>query len=105
MALGVATGLLVACYAALAVALVLPWTYTEPDGSTSVGGPGALVGIGSLCLAIPLSGALLVVYLVVVLSRRDWSLPHRFLWALVLWLGAPLAMPTYYMRHVRPQPR
>ncbi len=102
VALGVATALLVACYAALAVALTLPWTYTEPDGSTSVGGLGALVGYGSLFLGMALGGALLLVYLVVVFSRRDWSLRRRSLWAVLLWLGGPIAMPTYYLRHVRP---
>ncbi len=101
-ALGAATALLVAGYAALAVSLSLPWTYTEPDGSTSVGGPGPVLGYGSLLLAVVLGGALLVVYLVIVLSRQDWSLRRRSVWAALFWLAAPLSMPTYYMRHVRP---
>ena len=101
VALGAATAVLVASCAAIGASLLLPWTIVEPDGSTSVGGPGALLGYGSLLVALTLGAALLVVYLVVVLTRRDWSWRRRSIWAALLWLVAPVAMPTYFLRHVQ----
>ena len=101
LALGASTAVLVASFVALGVSLLVPWTLVEPDGSTSVGGPGALLGYGSLLVVLTLGAALLGVYLVVVLARRDWSWRRRSIWAVLLWIVAPVAMPTYFLRHVQ----
>lgn len=88
------------CYAASLTSLTLSWTTTNANGYASVEGVGAQVGYGSLYLAFLLTAVLLIVYVILVLSREDWSWPRRSLWAVALWFAAPVTMPTYYVRHV-----
>ena len=99
-ALGAGTFALVACYLVFLASLALPWTATDGNGDESVGGFGAGLGYSSLYLAFLLTSVLLIVYLVIVLSRNEWTWTHRSLWAIAFWAAAPLTMPTYYVRHV-----
>lgn len=100
MALGAGTFALVVCHAALFTSLTLAWITTDANGYGSVGGGGARLGYGALYVGLSLTPVLLVVYVINVLLREDWSWPRRSLWAVSFWAAAPLTMPTYYVRHV-----
>jgi len=100
VALGGATFALLTCYAVFPFSLMLPWTTTDADGYKSLGGIGGFLGLVSLYLGVLLTLVLLVTYLVVVLSREDWSWLRRTCWVVAIWAVAPVAMPVYYVRHV-----
>jgi uncharacterized membrane protein len=91
---------LVLCYLALLTSFMVSWTTMEANGDESVGGYGALLGYGSLSLGLLLTAVLLVVYVVLVFSRDDWSWSRRSAWAASFWAAAPLTMPVYFVRHM-----
>lgn len=101
VALGSATALVVVCYLAVGLGFLLPWAVTDAEGYTVVGGPGPLLGYGSLLLAGFLGAPLAVVYIVMALLREDWSWARRGTWAVSFWALGPVTMPAYFLKHVR----
>ncbi len=66
-----------------------------------VGGPGPLVFYLSLLITVLLGMPLLAVYMVLAVARNDWTRPRRAVWAVAMWVLSPLAMPVYFVKHVR----